>query len=1581
MTVNFQINFREDVAGEAGNVLENDIINLGDSFFVEIVGGDFRSEPTGLMSTLFEITYDPEVLQNLDDFESLESPILTSKFAAVRLGVLEEEAGLITVLGGGSLPSWGIGEAVGIGELEPIALLHFDSLSENNNPTTEIDLTIDLNQTNFAGGISVDPDNNDDFLEKTVILNTPPSAIALNDLILLPEDINTNELIEVATISVSDPDEDDVLTFSLTDGSDADKFRIEDNQLILEAGVSLDFEQQASLEIEITARDRAASISELFTIPVENVNEPPSALALSNQLVAEDADTTNPFPIGNLSASDPEGDALNFTITGGENANQFIIQEQTLFLATGVTLDFQSQPILTVEVTANDGELNSIPETFNIEVQEVNFPPSDITLDNQEIPENTPTPTRVGILDATDPNVNDIITFEITGGEDADKFRLEENALLIVEGVILDHETQDIFNVEITATDRLGETRTENFEIRITNINEPPSAITLSNQEIPENTNTDNGALVGDLTATDPDSDTITFSIISGENPEQFEIRDNQLFITSGVNLDHETQSELAVEINARDGEGESISELFIITITDIDEPPEQLELEPERLGIGLNSPLIEPILIGSLSAIDPEGEEVTFSLSGGEDRSRFLLSENRLFILLRSEIDFNENKTLDVEITASDPQDLNITELFSVPILDLELSNVTFPENINLTEPVATILLNSEGFEDAVTYDIVGGRDAEKFFIVGEELFLDPQVNLNPETQPVLEVEIQGTDSLGGTFSEVFTLTVLDISEVKNIHYQVISRSLSQEIFEVGLILLNEAGILPQTPEEKLTAIKEGVSLFSVYPRQFENGEVGQFLNLRTNDLERIISVPNESQLSYYLIKGNNLTSDTVDLETIQEVQFNPFRLELLADKILFNNPDLTFLAEPSTNKNVPLGANLQAQQGLEVFDLRDTLGEVTATLNFDPISVAAFEHLISFYIVDQPNGQINNLLPGDDNYLQAILDRRLQTEQDTDIFFTKASQQGLTFQFPSEEIIVPFIISNSEDLEVIPDQITNLPENSNLYTPFLETNLEGTDHFRLLADNTFGIEDLPKGGDNDFNDLIFELNFSIADQNLFNRPDLALMAQPSIIQNIPLADFPVMDFELDIQLRESLDGTVGAVIENETIFADERFFVEILLGDLRENATGIISAAMDIQFDSDIIINRDEPFISAEVITEKMPILTTGEVDNVTGLISNLGGSSLPAVDNAGSAIGLNELERFALLEFEAISPATLSSIDVNIDLGQTGFADGTFPNPDSESAFSLNLTVAALDIEDASFTISEGVITGKKVGEINLRSANPEQVSWEIINGNRDLDSDNNLAFRVSPNGELIVNDSDDLKENYSLEVRANDSTLQLQDTATVTITVTPNPFLGTLQNDILETDTSRELIFLGNGEDQANIVSDSKKTRLYGGNDNDILTVTNNARAFGNQGDDQFLVNTGGSNNRFYGGEGNDRFFFSGNNFAVGGDGIDQFFSSIEGGNTLQGGGDPDFFWVANGALPNTRNTIRDYRLTEDIIGFAGVTEVTNFSDLELIPEESDTVIRLQQNNQDIAILEGIEFSSLSEDNFLFLSESF
>lgn len=147
---------------------------------------------------------------------------------------------------------------------------------------------------------------------------------------------------------------------------------------------------------------------------------------------------------------------------------------------------------------------------------------------------------------------------------------------------------------------------------------------------------------------------------------------------------------------------------------------------------------------------------------------------------------------------------------------------------------------------------------------------------------------------------------------------------------------------------------------------------------------------------------------------------------------------------------------------------------------------------------------------------------------------------------------------------------------------------------------------------------------------------------------------------------LRMDNNGTPGTIF-NSPLNTGDTFFVEILMGDIRDSAVGITSSNIAFSFDADQVQNINNPFditsLSTPLLPSSLPFGRTGTLDNSNGIISNLGAGSLPSFE-VGSPIGINQLETFSLLHFQVIGTET-SPLILNIDLSQTSFTDGTFAN----------------------------------------------------------------------------------------------------------------------------------------------------------------------------------------------------------------------------------------------------------------------------------------------------------------------------
>jgi VCBS repeat-containing protein len=88
------------------------------------------------------------------------------------------------------------------------------------------------------------------------------------------------------TLWVADVDAGDVQSFKVSDS----RFEVLNNQLKLKSGVSLDFEQGSSVNVTVTATDKAGhQIQQTVTVNVQNVNEAQTGMSLSASKVAENA--------------------------------------------------------------------------------------------------------------------------------------------------------------------------------------------------------------------------------------------------------------------------------------------------------------------------------------------------------------------------------------------------------------------------------------------------------------------------------------------------------------------------------------------------------------------------------------------------------------------------------------------------------------------------------------------------------------------------------------------------------------------------------------------------------------------------------------------------------------------------------------------------------------------------------------------------------------------------------------------------------------------------------------------------------------------------------------------------------------------------------------------------------------------------------------------------------------------------------------------------------------------------------------------------------------------------------------------
>jgi Ca2+-binding RTX toxin-like protein len=184
------------------------------------------------------------------------------------------------------------------------------------------------------------------------------------------------------------------------------------------------------------------------------------------------------------------------------------------------------------------------------------------------INENVLPASIIGTLSSVSPALNNTFSYSLTtgaGSENNDKFTINGNQLQINESP--DFEAQSSYSIRVKTIDRAGLIGEKQLSIGINDLNEAPSQLTISSNQI--DTNSSSGSTVGKLSVTDPDTkDNLTYSLIAGTGStdnDSFRIENNRLRINNSPNA--AIKSSYAVRVKATDIGGLSTEQTFDINV------------------------------------------------------------------------------------------------------------------------------------------------------------------------------------------------------------------------------------------------------------------------------------------------------------------------------------------------------------------------------------------------------------------------------------------------------------------------------------------------------------------------------------------------------------------------------------------------------------------------------------------------------------------------------------------------------------------------------------------------------------------------------------------------------------------------------------------------------------------------------------------------------------------------------------------------------------------------------------------------------------------------------------------------------
>ena len=365
----------------------------------------------------------------------------------------------------------------------------------------------------------------------------------------------------------------------------------------------------------------------------------------------------NQTNIGTVTATDANGDALSFSISGGTDQAKFSIHSATGALGFTSPPDFENPTdsdlnnVYQVTVTVSDGT-HSVQQAVSVTVTDVsestpNNPPSGLSSTGTlSLYENEAVGTVVGAFNATDPDAGAVLTYHLVSGVgdgNNSLFTLETNGTLR-SAVTFDYESNaSSYAIRVQVKDEHNATSEGNFTVLLLDVNEgtpnnPPSGLsstgTLSLYE-----NEAVGTVVGEFNATDPDAGAVlTYHLVSGVgdgNNSLFTLETNGT-LRSAVTFDYESNaSSYAIRVQVKDEHNATSEGNFTVLLLDVNEgipnnPPSGLS-STGTLSVYENEAV--GTVVGEFNATDPDaGVVLTYRLVSGVgdgNNSLFTLETN----------------------------------------------------------------------------------------------------------------------------------------------------------------------------------------------------------------------------------------------------------------------------------------------------------------------------------------------------------------------------------------------------------------------------------------------------------------------------------------------------------------------------------------------------------------------------------------------------------------------------------------------------------------------------------------------------------------------------------------------------------------------------------------------------------------------------------------------------------------------------------------------------------------------------------------------------------------------------------------
>ena len=528
------------------------------------------------------------------------------------------------------------------------------------------------------------------------------------------------------------------------------------------------------INLAVTASDGQASVTESFTVTVTNTNDAPEvSIALADQSGNEGEAISFDIPEGSFSDVDA-GDTLSYAATqaDGSALPTWLTFDATTqsFSGTPSAVDLGS---LSIAVTATDAVGASVSDVFDITIHNVNDAP---TVD-QGIPDVSTTEDAAFNLlipaDAFADLDGDALSYTVTQADGSALPSWLSFDGTAFSGTPTNNEVGTI-NLAVTASDGQASV-TESFTITVTNTNDTPEvSIALADQSgnegeaisfsLPEGSFSDVDA--GDAlsyTATQADGSALPTWLTFDATTQAFS------GTPSAADL-----GTLSIAVTATDAAGASVSDVFDITINNVNDAP---TVDQGIAGASTAEDAVFNLTIPADAFADLDGDALSYTAmqADGSALPGWLSFDGTTFSGTPTN---NGVGTINLEVTASDGQ-ASVTDTFTLTVT-----------NTNDAPEVSIALADQSGNEgEAISFgipqgsfsDVDAGDTLSYTATQADGSALPAWLTFDASTQTfsgtpnaddlgTMSIAVIATDAAGARVSDVFDIIINNVNDAPTV-------------------------------------------------------------------------------------------------------------------------------------------------------------------------------------------------------------------------------------------------------------------------------------------------------------------------------------------------------------------------------------------------------------------------------------------------------------------------------------------------------------------------------------------------------------------------------------------------------------------------------------------------------------------------------------------------------------------------------------------------------------------------------------------------------------------------------------------